>query len=153
MRGEGYHGHHGHHRGYQAGGRAHRQVLDVLVLVVDNVGQVLAVDVLLEDPHGDLVLELVAIQHVAADNLGDRRAPVSRANDANLLLLPWLGQELTHKLRVPWCKATTVYGACLLAATQAQALKTSSRRRSQHGREERDAQHNSRACERDECTG
>ena len=64
------------------------------MLVVDDVGQVLAIDVLLEDPHGDLVLELVAIQHVAAHDLGDGRAPVSRANDANLLLLPWLGQEL-----------------------------------------------------------
>ena len=121
------------------------------MLVVDDVGQVLAVNVLLEDPHGDLVLELVAIQHIAADDLGDGRAPVSRANDANLLLLPWLGQELTHaQVCLFLCKA---YVACLLAATQAQALKTSSRRRSQHGREERDAQHNSRACERDECTG
>ena len=89
------------------------------MLVVDDVGQVLAVNVLLEDPHGDLVLELVAIQHIAADDLGDGRAPVSRANDANLLLLPWLGQELTHaQVCLFLCKATV---CCMPAGRHAGA--------------------------------
>merc|ERR1719364_383792 len=74
-----------------------RQVLDVLVLGVDDVGQVLAVDALLEDPHGHLVVELVAIEHVAPDNLGDGRAPVARANDANLLFL--LATTQAHALK------------------------------------------------------
>ena len=67
--------------------RAYRQVLDVLVLGVDDVGQVLAVHLLLEDPHVHVVLELIGAEHVAADDLGDRRAPVARADDGDLLLL------------------------------------------------------------------
>ena len=85
---------------------AYRQVLDVLVLGVDDVGQVLAVDVLLEDPHGDLVLELVALEHVAPDNLGDGRAPVPRANDANLLFLPWSRGRADAQLGLLWRQAT-----------------------------------------------
>ena len=60
------------------------------------------------------------------------------------------GEELTHS---SVCRGGRLpYSACLLATTQAQALKTSSRGRSQHSREEHDAQHSCRACERDECT-
>ena len=60
------------------------------------------------------------------------------------------GEELTHR---SVCRGGRLpYSACLLATTQAQALKTSSRGRSQHSREEHDAQHSCRACERDECT-
>jgi hypothetical protein len=61
------------------------------------------------------------------------------------------GEELTHSSVC--CGGRLPYSACLLATTQAQALKTSSRGRSQHSREEHDAQHSCRACERDECTG
>ena len=74
-------------RGVGPSRRAYRQVFDVLVLGVDDVSQVLAVHLLLEDPHVHIVLELVRPQHIAADNLGDRRAPVTRADDGNLLLL------------------------------------------------------------------
>ena len=60
------------------------------------------------------------------------------------------GEELTHR---SVCRGGRLpYSACLLATTQAHALKTSSRGRSQHSREEHDAQHSCRACERDECT-
>ena len=60
------------------------------------------------------------------------------------------GEGLTHR---SVCRGGRLpYSACLLATTQAHALKTSSRGRSQHSREEHDAQHSCRACERDECT-
>ena len=60
------------------------------------------------------------------------------------------GEELTHR---SVCRGGRLpYSACLLATAQAHALKTSSRGRSQHSREEHDAQHSCRACERDECT-
>ena len=64
----------------------HRKVLDVLVLSVDYISQVLAVDLLLEHPHADLLFELIRREHIAADNLGDRRAPVARADNGDLLL-------------------------------------------------------------------
>jgi hypothetical protein len=41
------------------------------VLGVDNVGQVLAVDLLFIDPHLDLVLEMVKLLHVATNDLGN----------------------------------------------------------------------------------
>ena len=60
------------------------------------------------------------------------------------------GEELTHR---SVCRGGRLpYSACLLATTQAHALETSSRGRSQHSREEHDAQHSCRACERDDCT-
>ena len=48
---------------------AYREVFDVLVLGIDNVSQIFAVDLLLEDPHSHFVIELLPLQHVAADNL------------------------------------------------------------------------------------
>ena len=53
---------------------------------VDDVGEVLAVDLLLVDPHSHLIVELVAVEHVAADDLGNRRAPIARADNGDLLL-------------------------------------------------------------------
>lgn len=53
------------------------QVLDVLVRLVDDLGQLLAVDELLEDPHGDgLVVAVGEARHIFADDLGNGRAPV-----------------------------------------------------------------------------
>lgn len=48
-----------------------REVLDVLVLTIDDLGQLLAVDHLLEDPHVDVVLEVIELGGVYAHNLGD----------------------------------------------------------------------------------
>lgn len=45
------------------------------MLGVDDLGQVLAVDLLLKDPHLDLVVKVVESAHVATDNLGDGRTP------------------------------------------------------------------------------
>ena len=53
------------------GAEADRQVLDVFVLRVDDLGQVLTVDLLLENPHLHLRVESLAIQHIAADDLGN----------------------------------------------------------------------------------
>ena len=55
----------------------HRQILDILVLRVDDIGEVLAVDVLLVHPHSHLVIEFIALEHIATNNLGNRRAPVA----------------------------------------------------------------------------
>ena len=78
---------------------AHRQILDILVLCVDDVGEVLAIDLLLEDPHADLLFELAASDHVAADDLRDRRSPVPRADNRHLLLLglPATGRGRKHE--------------------------------------------------------
>ena len=70
----------------QLAASTHRQVFDVLVLGVDNLCKVFTVDLLLIHPHADLVIKLVAIEDVAADDLGDRRTPVARADDRHLLL-------------------------------------------------------------------
>ena len=52
------------------------QVLDVLVLLVDDLRELLAVDHLLVDVHRDLLLEFVSeLGDIGADDFGDRRAP------------------------------------------------------------------------------
>lgn len=51
------------------------RLLDVLVLGVNDLSQVLAIDFLLENPHLDLVVKVVESADVAADNLGDGRTP------------------------------------------------------------------------------
>ena len=57
------------------------EVLDVLVLLVDDVREVAAVDLLLEDPHPDLLLELGALGRVSADVDGHRGGEVARADE------------------------------------------------------------------------
>lgn len=61
------------------------QVLDVLVLCVDDVGEVLAANGLLEDPHVDSCgKEILVDGRVLGDDLGDGGAPVTRADDGDL---------------------------------------------------------------------
>lgn len=65
-----------------AGNNVRRQldagkVFDVLMLGVNDLGQVLTVDFLLKDPHLDLVVKVVELAHIASDNLGDGRTPVA----------------------------------------------------------------------------
>jgi hypothetical protein len=62
------------------------QVLDVLVLGVDDLRELLAVHLLLEDPHVDVALErLGQVLGVLADDAGDGRAPVAGAHETDLL--------------------------------------------------------------------
>lgn len=52
-----------------------RRLLDVLVLGVDDIGQVLAVDLFLKDPHLDLVVKVIELANVASNDLGDSGTP------------------------------------------------------------------------------
>ena len=61
------------------------QVLDVHVRLVDNVCEVLAIDLLLVDPHVDLGLEEIMARRVRTNDARDGRSPVAGADDANLL--------------------------------------------------------------------
>ena len=74
-----------------------RQVLDVLVLLVDHLGQlplgaVLQLDRLLIDPHGNLRFDVGQPGAVPPDEGGDGRAPVAAADDADAIVL--LGRVL-----------------------------------------------------------
>lgn len=53
-----------------------RQVFHVLVLGVDDFSQLLAIDDLLVHVHLHLVVEIVELLNVGADDLGDGGAPV-----------------------------------------------------------------------------
>lgn len=59
-----------------------RQVLHVLVLGVDDFSELLAIDDLLVDVHLHLVVEVVELLHVRADDLGDGGAPVWLAGES-----------------------------------------------------------------------
>ena len=62
------------------------QILDVLVVGVDDLGQLAAVHILLEHPHVDVLDEpLGAPGGVHPDQAGDGGAPVAAAHDADLL--------------------------------------------------------------------
>mmetsp|Transcript_1087 Transcript_1087/g.2481 ORF Transcript_1087/g.2481 Transcript_1087/m.2481 type:complete len:360 (+) Transcript_1087:555-1634(+) len=47
------------------------EVLDILMLLVDDFGQIAAVNLLLVHPHAHLILELLPLEHVAPDDLSD----------------------------------------------------------------------------------
>ena len=47
-------------------------LLHILMFGVDDVCQVHAIDLLLIDPHLDLLLEMVKVLNIAANDLGDR---------------------------------------------------------------------------------
>lgn len=51
------------------------QIFNVLVLLVDNFRQLLALDHLLVDVHGDPVAEIGQLGGISTHNLGDRRTP------------------------------------------------------------------------------
>lgn len=74
------------HRDHVGRQRALGQVLDVHVLGVDDVGQVLAVDLLLVHKHAHLVVEGVVPLGVAPEQPHERRAKVARADHRDLLL-------------------------------------------------------------------
>lgn len=62
------------------------EILDVLVLGVDDLGELLAVDHLLEDPHVDLLHEHVRVLGgVLTHQLCDGGAPIPGTHDADLL--------------------------------------------------------------------
>ena len=74
-----------------------RQILDILVLLVDDLGQlalgaILQLDHLLVHPHGNLRFDVRQTGAVASDEGGDGRAPVAAADDANAIVL--LGRVL-----------------------------------------------------------
>lgn len=54
---------------------------------IDDLSEVAAIDLLLEDPHVDLIIKLIFCQHIPANNLGDGRSPISRANDGHFFLV------------------------------------------------------------------
>lgn len=60
------------------------EIFDVLMLGVDDLGQVASVDLLLKDPHLDLVVILVEELDVASNDLGDSGTPVARSNESDL---------------------------------------------------------------------
>lgn len=69
-----------------------RQILDILVLLVDDLrelalGTVLQLDHLLVHPHGNLRFDVRQSGAVASDEGGDRRAPVAAADDADAIVL------------------------------------------------------------------
>lgn len=59
------------------------QVLDVLVRLVDDLGQLLAVDHLLVHVHGDAIVEVRQGLGIGADDLGNCRAPERNETSAN----------------------------------------------------------------------
>lgn len=65
-----------------------RQVFDVLVLGVDDVGQLAPGDGFFVDPHVDLGVEAVRRFHVVADDLGDGRTPEGDETSEELLNQP-----------------------------------------------------------------
>ena len=74
-----------------------RQILDVLVLLVDHFGElplrpVLQLDRLLVHPHGHLRFDVREAGAVAPDEGGDGRAPVAAADDTDAVML--LGRVL-----------------------------------------------------------
>lgn len=52
--------------------RMTHDLLHILMFGVDDVCQVHAIDLLLVDPHLDLLLEMVKVLNIAANDLGDR---------------------------------------------------------------------------------
>ena len=56
------------------------------MLSVDDLGQVFSINLLLKDPHLHLVVEVVQLEHIPSDDLGDGRTPVARTDDGDLLL-------------------------------------------------------------------
>ena len=72
------------------GGPSYREVLDILVLRIDDLGELLAVNLLLEHPHAHLLLEALRGrapgEDVLAGDLRRRRAPVPAADNAHLCL-------------------------------------------------------------------
>lgn len=54
-------------------------LLHILMLGVDDVCQIHAIDLLLVDPHLDLLLEMVEVLHIAANDLCDSRTPTTGA--------------------------------------------------------------------------
>ena len=74
-----------------------RQILDILVLLVDDLrelalGAILQLDHLLVHPHGNLRFDMRQTGAVASDEGGDGRTPVAAANDADAVVL--LGRVL-----------------------------------------------------------
>lgn len=60
-----------------------RQVLDVLVRAVDDLGELFAVDLLLKHVHRDAILERGQPLGVHADDFGNGRAPGGMENGEN----------------------------------------------------------------------
>ncbi len=52
-------------------------LLDILMLGVDNVGQILAFDLLLKDPHLDLLVEMRKVLDIAAHDTCHGRSPAA----------------------------------------------------------------------------
>jgi hypothetical protein len=63
------------------------------VLSVDDLGQVASVDLLLKDPHLDLVIKVVELLGVASDNLGDGGTP-SRLKSNSMMMSSWFATDL-----------------------------------------------------------
>jgi hypothetical protein len=55
-----------------------RQVLDVLVRLVDDLGQLLAVDHLLVDVHRHSLVQMRVLLHIVADDFGNGRTPAKQ---------------------------------------------------------------------------
>ena len=52
-------------------------LLDVLVLGVDDLGEVLSVDLLLKDPHLDGLVKVIELWDIGSDDLGNGGTPAA----------------------------------------------------------------------------